>query len=502
MRKNKAIINTLSSILLQITIIICGLIIPKRIIMVFGSDVNGIITSITKFLSLIILMESGFGVVIKSLLFKPIANKDTKQVEKIIKASEKIFKKISYAFIIYVLFLCIILPHFFKNQFSSWYTLSLIVIIMISTFAEYYIGMTYKLFLQASQKGYIDSIIQIITYIINTIIILALLKIKSNIQLIKGITALIYVIRPILLKIYVKNKYNINIKNIKEEIVLKEKWDGLAQHIAYVIHTNTDILILSLCTRISEVSVYSIYIMIIDGVKKLIQSLDNGIEATFGDMIAKNENEILNKSFKKYEGIYLSVSTIAFVSVYFLIVPFVKIYTRGISDVSYIRPAFASIIVIAEFIFIIRQLYYGLVKVSGDFKQTRNGAIIEAIINILISLILVWKYGITGVAIGTLVAMIIRTIEIICYTNKKILKRSIYYSIKRIIIIIIEFIITYLLLKIINLNEVNNTYEWIKNAFIVTGITTIIVISLNSIAFKENVKEIINFLFGRKRNEK
>ena len=128
MRKNRALINTLSSILLQITIIICGLIIPKRIIMVFGSDVNGIITSITKFLSLIILMESGFGVVIKSLLFKPIANKDTKQVEKIIKASEKIFKKISYAFIIYVLFLCIILPQFFKNQFSSWYTLSLIVI--------------------------------------------------------------------------------------------------------------------------------------------------------------------------------------------------------------------------------------------------------------------------------------------------------------------------------------------------------------------------------------
>ena len=92
MRKNRALINTLSSILLQITIIICGLIIPKRIIMVFGSDVNGIITSITKFLSLIILMESGFGVVIKSLLFKPIANKDTKQVEKILKASEKMMK--------------------------------------------------------------------------------------------------------------------------------------------------------------------------------------------------------------------------------------------------------------------------------------------------------------------------------------------------------------------------------------------------------------------------
>lgn len=502
MRKHRALINTFTSILLQITVIICGLIIPKRIIMVFGSDVNGIITSITKFLSLIILMESGFGVVIKSLLFKPIANKDKKQVEKILKASEKVFRKISYVFVIYVLFLCILLPHFFKNQFSTWYTLSLIVIIMISTFAEYYIGMTYKLYLQASQKGNIDSIIQIITYILNTVVILVLLKIKANIQLIKGITALIYVLRPILLKLYVNNKCKINLTNIKEDIVIKEKWDGLAQHIAYVIHSNTDIIILSLCTKISEVSVYSIYLLIIESVKKVIQSIDNGIEATFGDMIAKNENEILNKSFKKYEGIYLSISTIAFVSMYFLIVPFVKIYTKEISDVSYIRPVFASIIVIAEFIFIIRQLYYGLVKVSGDFKQTRNGAIIEAIINISISIILVWKLGIIGVAIGTLIAMIIRTIEIICYTNKRILKRSIYYSIKRIIIIVIEFIITYFLLKIISLNEVNDIYEWIKNAFIVTSITTIIVISINSIAFKENVKEIINFLFGRKRNEK
>ena len=89
MRSKKAIINILTSLLLQIVVLVCGFIVPKLIITNFGSNVNGLVASITQFLAYITLLESGFGPVVKAALYKPIANRDKKQIENILKASEK-----------------------------------------------------------------------------------------------------------------------------------------------------------------------------------------------------------------------------------------------------------------------------------------------------------------------------------------------------------------------------------------------------------------------------
>ena len=172
-------------------------------------------------------------------------------------------------------------------------------------------------------------------------------------------------------------------------------------------------------------------------------------------MIAKNEKDILDSSFKKYEGLYLTISSIIFICVFYLIIPFIKVYIKGITDANYIRPIFAYIMVLAEFIYVIRQLYYSLVKVSGHFKETKMGAIFEALSNITVSIILVNKFGIIGVAIGTLIAMIIRTTEIVCYTSKYILNRSILYFIKRFIIVIFELLIVSFIINLIPLIEIN-----------------------------------------------
>ena len=493
MRSKKAIKNIIFTLILQITTIICGFIVPKLIISTYSSKVNGLISSITQFLAYITLIEAGFGPVIKSVLYKPLADNDKEQQEKILKASEIIFRKISYIFVIYIFILCIILPIILNNNFDKIFTLSLIVIISISTLFEYYFGITYKLYLQAKQNNYIISVIQIGTLILNTIMVIVLIKINTSVQIVKLVSSLIFTLRPIILNIYVKKKYNINLKNAKSDYKIKQKYDALAQHISYVIHTNTDILILTLFCDIKEVSVYSIYCLIIRSIKNIVcNSFIDGIDSAFGDMIAKEETEKLPNSFKIYEGIYISISTILFICTLILIVPFVKKYTKGIIDANYIRPIFAYIMVIAEFIFVIRQLYYSLVKVSGQFKETKKGAIIEAISNILISIILVFKFGIIGVAIGTLISIIIRTIDIVIYTSKNILNRSIYHFIKRFILIIIESSIIIFILNIIPKINVINYITWLEYAVIVFIITSMIVIIFNSIAYKENLKNLYN----------
>ena len=70
MRSKKAIYNIVTNLVLQIVTIIYGFIVPKIIISNFGSNTNGLISSITQFLSYIALLESGFGPVVKSILYK------------------------------------------------------------------------------------------------------------------------------------------------------------------------------------------------------------------------------------------------------------------------------------------------------------------------------------------------------------------------------------------------------------------------------------------------
>ena len=90
--------NIITSLLLRIITIICGFIIPKLIISNYGSNVNGLVSSISQFLGYIVLLEAGFGPIIKSLLFKPIVKNDKETIERILKSSERIFRKISYIF--------------------------------------------------------------------------------------------------------------------------------------------------------------------------------------------------------------------------------------------------------------------------------------------------------------------------------------------------------------------------------------------------------------------
>lgn len=493
MRSKKAIINVISFVLLQLITIVCGFIIPRIIISTYGSEVNGLITSISQFLAFITLLESGFGPVVKSVLYKPIADKDKSTIERILKTSERFFKKISYVFLVYIVILAIVMPMIISNEFDIIYTASLIIIIAISKFTEYYFGMTYKLYLQAEQKNYIVTAIQILTLILNTVLVIVLIKLSVNIQVVKLVTALVFVLRPIIQNIYVKKKYNINLKNAEGNYKIKQKWDGLAQHIAYVIHNNTDIIILTLCSTMTEVSVYYVYSLIVNSVKNVLSSLTSGMDATFGDMIAKGEKENLNKSFKLYEVVYFSIITIVFSATLFLIIPFVKVYTDGITDANYIRPVFAYLIVIAEFIWSIREPYSILTKSAGHFKETRKGAWIEAIVNIVISLILVWNFGIVGVAIGTLVAMLIRTAEFMYHATKHILIRKLKSIIKYILVILVEVTLIAIFVNIIPRIEVLGYLEWIIQAIIVTFISISVVVLINFIVYKKDIKEIMQF---------
>ena len=503
MRSKKALYNIITNLILQLVTIVYGFVVPKIIISKFGSDVNGLISSITQFLAYITLLESGFGPVVKATLYQPIAKKDKKTIASILRASEKFFRRIAIIFVLYIGALFFFYPLIIDKSFDIIFTISLIAIIGISTFAEYYFGMTYRLYLQAEQKTYVVSIIQIITYILSIVAVIVLAIIGSDILVIKLVSGLIFVLRPFIQNIYIKNKYSINLSEASSNYKIKQKWDGLAQHVAAVIHTNTDITVLTFFCTLTEVSVYSVYYLVIAGVKKIIQSFNTGVDATFGDMLAKKEQKNLVKKFSTYEFLYYAVATVLFTCTIPLITPFIDVFTRGITDANYHRTLFGILLVISEYIWAIRLPYSSITLAAGHFKETRKGAWVECISNIILSIILVWNFGIVGVTIGTIVAMTIRTAEFVYHTNKYILKRSIWESAKKILLVAFETVAIVLICNILPYRENSNYLNWGINALMVLGVSAIIVFITNYIFFNKELREtkqLIHAMLKRKDN--
>lgn len=492
MKNNDVTKNIVSSIIQQIIGVVCGFIVPRLILSAFGSNVNGVVTSITQFLGYITLLEVGISPVVKAALYKPIVKCDKEKIEKLLKTAENFFRTIAVIFIVYLIILCIAFPKFYKAEYEKSFTLSLLLIISISTFFEYFFGMTYNIYLQAMQKNYVVSIIKTISKVLNTVAVVVLVLNNFSIQVVKLASSLVFLITPIFLTVYVKKKYNINLSKVKAGNVLENKWAGFSQHIAAIIHNSVDVAILTFFTSPLEVSVYSVHMLVINSIKDLCTSLSSGIDAWFGKTMAQEDYEKLNKNLKLYELFYFSAITFLFACTLALQLPFVKVYTSGITDVDYIRPAFAYLMIFAQLCSAIRTPYLSIVLAAGHFKQTEKYAWTETILNLAISILLVFKFGIVGVAIGTLIATLVRTIEIVIYLSKNILKRSSIESLKKVLAIILEIILVMLVSRVIGF-ELNNTYiNFFVYAVIVALIAVFVIFVINLLVYRNEVKLVWN----------
>lgn len=491
MREKRLFYNTISSLVFQVTTIICGFILPRLILNAFGSEVNGLVNSITQFLGVISFLELGVGAVVQSALYKPLAEKNQEDVSKIISSANKFFTRLGQILLIYVIALVIFYPQFAGKNFGFIYTASLIVTISISSFAQYFFGIVNRLLLTADQRGYIQYNAQTLAVVCNTAACFILIRVGCSIQIVKLTTSLIYLLQPFLIYLYVRHHYSIDrkIKYIKEPI--PQKWNGIAQHVAAVILDGTDTIVLTLFATLPDVSIYSVYFLVVKGVKQLFMSMTNGITSLIGELWAKQELEELNKTFSWTEWVIHTGTTFVFGLTAILIVPFVRVYTLGIHDANYIQPLFAALIVAANAGHCLRLPYNIIILAAGHYKQTQNNYIIAAILNIVVSVVTVKAWGLIGVAIGTLVAMGYQTVWMAVYDSRNLIKWPLRNFAKQIFVDGLTVIIGFFATRMIVMPEA--TYiEWVFLAVKTAIIWIVIVGVLNMVFYRDKMQSMIH----------
>lgn len=497
-RKKKALRNLTVSLLLEIVNIFSGLILPRLIIGFYGSPTNGLINSITSFIGYVALLQSGVGSVIKAALYKPLAEGNKEAINDIVFTLESFFKKIALISTIYCVLLACIYPFCVLDEFDYWFTASLIIFISLSTIAQYLWGMPYQLLLEADQKGYVYSLIQTVVVLVNTSLSIILINKGLSIQVVKLVTSAVYIARPVIIRYYTRNNYNLKLTGNINYALLKSRWDGFAQAIAYYIHSKTDIFVLTIFAVLSDVSVYSIYALVISVVTIVIKALDQAVSPAFGNIIAKEEG-ILNDRFEIYCFIIHNLSAVLFGATCISIMNFIRIYTRDISDYNYIRILFGAILITSEYVYCFRLPYNSIIYAAGKIKETRNSAILEAAINIVLSIIFVKIGGMEGVALATLIAMVYRMLSLINYLKKDVLYLSTKKEIKQIFISFIDYVPSIIIMIMIERKRlfVKSFISWFIFAFIITILYVLYIVLVNLIFNRTEFKRACLYLLGR-----
>ena len=490
-RKRKLILNTISSLIHQVVVVVCGIILPRAYISSFGSEVNGLIASITQFISIITFLELGVGAVVQATLYLPLAKKDSLEISRIIISSNRFFKKVGAVLVLYSLILFILYPLLINSSQPFSYTSSLVAILAISTFAQYFFGISYQLLLQADQLAFVTLLTNTGTTILNTIVVLLLLRVDQSIQVVKLVSSLIFLLRPVVFQFVVKHRYSLQLSLTLKSEPIKQKWNGIAQHIASMILGGTDIVILTFFSSLSVVSVYSIYYLVVNSIRKIVISLTAGIQSLFGNLLSNNEMSKLVQVFDKFEWIIHTIVTFMFVCTGILIIPFIRVYTLSITDFNYIYPAFGLTLVVALALFCIRIPYNQIVLAAGHFKETQSSAIIEAILNVLISVFLVQRYGLIGVAIGTLVAMLYRTLYLAWYLSKNLIQRKLKHFFLHCLVDVISVLGMIFATQWIQLSRLT-FLAWFVMAFQVGFICLAVSLIVNMIFYPRLLKDIVH----------
>lgn len=495
---SKLKLNSISALLTKIVVLVSGLILPRMILNQYGSEANGLVVSITQFLSVITFLDLGVGSVVQSALYKPLVNDNHEKISKILKDALQYFRKIAYIIVVYVILLGILYPLMVDTDSLGYLgTITLIISISISTFAQYYFGIVNELLLNADQKAYIQLSAEIVVIILNLIVSYFLISLNFSIQVVKLSASLIFLLRPLFLSYYVNKNYTIIYTIDIDEDVLPQKWNGMAQHIAFSIQNSTDIVILTIFSTLENISIYSVYNMVVSGIKMLVTSLTTGLQAFLGQLYASENEKDLSLQFSKIEWIIHNSVVFLYTITIILIGPFVKLYTSDVKDINYEAPIFSVLIVLSAAIYSLRIPYQSMVFAAGHYKQTQVSSIIEAILNMVVSFILVHKFEMNGVMFGTIIAVFYRLCYLVYYLSKLILKFPIYRFVKLLFIDLLSSLLIlstyFLFLRDFLIHDIK---DWITIAIFTSVISILIILVVNYVL---NRKELLMFIksFGK-----
>ena len=484
MRTKRFLHNSTVAAINQVVILAVGLIIPKIMLEYYGSEINGLVSSITQFISYFRLVEAGIAGAAVYSLYKPLADNNHDGVNGVVSAANKFYIKIGYIFVSLVIGFAIIYPMLVEVNTLTPVAVGLLVVILGANGAlEFFTLSKYRVLLAADQKTYVISFASIAHILLNALIVIILSKLNTNIVILQSVALLSIFLRSFILMIYVRVNYKyINYNAEPDREALDKRWDALYLQILGATQSGAPIILATMFTSLKLVSVYSIYNMVFVAINGMLGIFKNGLSAAFGELIVRGEKRNMQVAYGEFEYVYYCLITVVYSTTIVVFMPFINLYTDGINDINYNIPNLGMLFILNSLLYIIKTPQGMMVISAGLYKETRIQSTIQAAIIVLLGLVLAPKFGLMGILIAAALSNFYRTIDLIIFVSKCITMLPAKYSIYRLFNMLVIISLTWISFKDV---EITNYSLWILYA---TGIAfySVFLVLLSSILFEKD----------------
>ena len=481
MRTKKSIINTIVSLMSQIIIILLGFISRRVLIYSVGVQYLGINGLMTNILTIFSLAESGIGLAIGYSLYKPLANNDIEKIKSLMRFYKKTYQFLAILTAGIGIIFFPFLPIFLKENTTT--DASIIYFLFLFSSVSSYLW-SYKVTLNSSdQNKYLYTITNTIAQILVLVIKVFVLFYTENYILYLSIDIGTTLIKNIIFSVILDKKYPyLKERNVQklDDLTKKELFINIKSlfygKFGYILSQCSDNLVISSMVSINAVGLYSNYTILITSVSGFVTTFSSSVIASMGNLIAEESKERVYDVYKKIDFINYWLYTFSSICLFCLIEPFIRIWLGNEYVLS------LSILIITVITFYLKGINSSIDIVknaAGLYYPGRYISLIEALINLIISILLASKYGLVGVLIGTLISFIICSFWVkpfIVYRDVFSLKfiKYVVWEGEKIVICIIAAVFTYYIQSFVQ--NGNLLFEFILRAIITITISNAILI--------------------------
>ena len=401
-RTQKTIRNGAVSLMGQVITILLSFISRKVFIAYLGVELLGLNSTFASILSTLSLAELGFQQVIVFHLYGALAKDDKAHINALVNIYKLVYRCIGIFFILASL-CCVPFLQVFLSDIEATRTVRVYFLIQALTSSCTYFLAYKRNILYADQSSYISGLIDTVFNTFATLLCIAVAVLTRNyalyliVQFVKTYLSNLFVHLVCTRRYPYLHAEKIDWKLLKK--IASSLKDVILERLAGYIYGSTDNLIISMFISTIQVGFLNNYTMIISHIKTLMKSLTTPLIPALGNKVALEQScEQQMETFRLLEQVYFWMTGLAIVPVYVLADFFVQMFFGA----EYVLPKVILLLMCADmYVHINQDACLSFLTANGLFRKRRNISIGGAIINIIVSLLLMKPFGIAGILAGT-----------------------------------------------------------------------------------------------------
>ena len=404
MQIKNAIKNSFFGMLGQVVLIAVGFFCQRTMNLLMGAELVGMNGVISNVIAILSVSELGISTAVVYNLYAAIAGQDEKRIAGLM----NLYRKAYLVFAAVILGLgMVVMPfiHLILNEvtFSLGYIRLVFFLWLVRTVLSYLLSYKRSILI-ADQREYLVSITMLVVNVLNYTSTIVILELSRNYVLALGINLVVEAAGNLWIASYVDRK-----APLERELVGRVV-DNIRNIFVTRLFTklllSTDKIIASGMITTVVAGLYTNYCLITQSVLNIMVAFAGALKPTLGHLFLEKDRDRDVQALRQITFLFFLVSSTASVCVFCLITPFVR--DLWLNETYLMEMGFVAASV-GQFFFTAMGLpLESVMSVTGLFHRERNVAIITTLVNLAVSLLLVRKLGVTGIAIGTITAYLVQ----------------------------------------------------------------------------------------------